>query len=243
MLPRCWWYRPVLRTTNKAHGLMSTILLDDNFATGGAFGASGTPSAVKVGRDGAITAPLVVGGPAVMGLLTGQPVAGAAQAAPALPAVRVGEQAPDFSLPDLDGKSISLAGFRGKETMLLFWNPGCGFCQQMLQDLRTWEVQKPAGTPEILIVSTGAAQENRVMGLRSPMVLDSSMSVGQQLGAMGTPMAVLIDAQGRVASSPPRAPRRCWRWPAEARGFGESDAGFGGLSRISQNLLQPRSAS
>jgi peroxiredoxin len=184
---------------NQAHGLSSTIVLDQNFATGGAFGASGTPSAVKVGKDGSIAAPMVVGGPGVMGLLSGQTVPAATSAS--LPVtVRVGDPVPDFSLPDLDGNSMSPAGFRGRETVLLFWNPDCGFCQQMLQDLRAWEMERRQGAPEILIVSTGAAQENRMLGLRSPIVLDSGMSLGQQLGAMGTPMAVLVDAQGRVAS-------------------------------------------
>ena len=58
----------------------------------------------------------------------------------------------------------------------------------------------PAGTPRLLVVSTGSVEENRALGLRSPVVLDSAMSLGQQFGAMGTPMAVLLDAEGRVAS-------------------------------------------
>jgi thiol-disulfide isomerase/thioredoxin len=29
--------------------------------------------------------------------------------------------------------------FRGEESLVLFWNPGCGFCQQMLADLKEWE--------------------------------------------------------------------------------------------------------
>ena len=39
------------------------------------------------------------------------------------------------------------------------------------------------------------------MGLRSPIVLDKpEMSVGRQFGAAGTPMAVLVDAEGKIAS-------------------------------------------
>ena len=39
------------------------------------------------------------------------------------------------------------------------------------------------------------------MGLRSPVVLDQQgMSVGRQFGANGTPMAVLVDAAGKIAS-------------------------------------------
>ena len=39
------------------------------------------------------------------------------------------------------------------------------------------------------------------MGLRSPVVLDpAGMSVGSQFGASGTPMAILVDAEGKFAS-------------------------------------------
>ena len=39
------------------------------------------------------------------------------------------------------------------------------------------------------------------MGLRSSVVLDQpGMSVGRQFGATGTPMGVLVDEEGRIAS-------------------------------------------
>jgi hypothetical protein len=39
------------------------------------------------------------------------------------------------------------------------------------------------------------------MGLRSPIVLDqATIRVGSLFGATGTPMAVLIDAEGKIAS-------------------------------------------
>jgi peroxiredoxin len=49
---------------------------------------------------------------------------------------KAGERAPKVKLPDLEGKNVKLTDFRGKETLVLFWNPGCGFCEQMLPDLK-----------------------------------------------------------------------------------------------------------
>ncbi|MDP8925009.1 MAG: hypothetical protein M3O34_19350, partial [Chloroflexota bacterium] len=37
-------------------------------------------------------------------------------------------------------------------------------------------------------------------GLRSPVALDQTFSTGTAFGVNGTPMGVLIDAQGRIAS-------------------------------------------
>ena len=41
---------------------------------------------------------------------------------------------------------------------------------------------------------------SRAMGLRSPVVLDEGFNVGRLFGATGTPMALLVDAQGNIAS-------------------------------------------
>jgi thiol-disulfide isomerase/thioredoxin len=90
--------------------------------------------------------------------------------------------------------------FKGKQTLLVFWNPGCGFCQQMLSDLREWEDNPPEDAPKLLVVSAGTEEANREQGLSSTVVLDQDFAVGRAFGASGTPSAVLVDAQGKVAS-------------------------------------------
>ena len=49
-------------------GLISPVLLDQQFAVGRAFGASGTPSAVLVDAEGKVASEGAVGAPAVMEL-------------------------------------------------------------------------------------------------------------------------------------------------------------------------------
>ena len=113
----------------------------------------------------------------------------------------MGEQAPQFSLPDLSGQTVSLSDLRGDKTLVLFWRPSCGFCQRMLTDLKAWEANPPEGAPRLLVVSTDSVESNQAMGLHSPVVLDpDGMGVGRLFGATGTPMAVLIDAEGKIAS-------------------------------------------
>jgi thiol-disulfide isomerase/thioredoxin len=57
---------------------------------------------------------------------------------------KVGEPVPEVALPDLEGQTVELEDFRGEVTMVLFWNPGCGFCPQMLPELKAWE-EAPQG--------------------------------------------------------------------------------------------------
>jgi hypothetical protein len=71
----------------------------------------------------------------------------------------------------------------------------------MLADLLAWEANPPTGVPRLLVVSSESVADNQAMGVRSPVVLDQAgMIVGRQFGATGTPMAILVDAEGRIAS-------------------------------------------
>jgi methylamine dehydrogenase accessory protein MauD len=185
---------------NKALGLRSPVLTDQQMSVGGAFGTYGTPTAVLVDEQGNIASGVAEGAEAVFALAGGSNNGRvpAHQAVPAGP--KIGEPAPPLKLPDLKGKRINLAGFKGRKTLVLFWNPQCGFCQQMLDDLKALEADSPEGAPKILVVSAGTVEANEAMGLRSTVVLDQEFATGHAFGTNGTPTAVLIDEHGKVAS-------------------------------------------
>ena len=117
-----------------------------------------------------------------------------------MPGKAPGDPIPQFELPDLDGAQVSDAQLEGRNTLLLFWDPGCGFCQQMLPDITAWEGERSEADPELLVVSTGSADDNRAQGFRAPVVLDPGFSVMRAFGAEGTPSGLLIDAERRIAS-------------------------------------------
>ena len=176
-------------------------MLDCGVSTGRAFGVSGTPSAVLVDGQGNIGSGVAVGASSVLGLLRNEapaPVEANGAAEPEPP--KIGTPAPPVKLPDVDGNTVDLAEHRGTRTLLLFWSPGCGFCQKMLSDLKKWEAKPPKGAPKLVLISSGTPEENKAQGLRSPILLDDEFAVGEAFGSDGTPSAIMIDAQGRIAS-------------------------------------------
>ena len=191
---------------NREQGLTSPIVLDAGFSVGRAFGASGTPSAVLVGADGKIASGLAVGGPTVISLLRNEApnlldASGADEEdEPAPRGVPVGGKAPKVLLPDLEGKEVNLDEIRNGRTALLFWNPGCGFCQRLVEDIKSWEKDRPKSAPQLVLISTGAPEANREHGFESTILLDQAFRTGEAFGASGTPSAILIDADGNVAS-------------------------------------------
>lgn len=69
------------------------------------------------------------------------------------------------------------------------------------------------------MISTGSAAANRAMGLSSTVVLDQSFAAGSAFAATGTPSALLLDAEGRVASAVAVDAEACFelaRRPVEA---------------------------
>jgi len=171
------------------HGIQN-FLMQVGEETSHAYQAEGTPTAVLV-RKGRI-ASHVAGGPDAIHALV--------EKAQLPPPLEKGELAPDVSLPDLDGQTVTLRGLRGIRHLLLFWNPDCGFCQGMLDDIKAWERETQDDAPRLLVISTGTPEANRAQGFRAPMVLDYGFQTGQQFGATGTPSAVLLDEQGHIAS-------------------------------------------
>lgn len=188
------------RALQREHGV-TNILLQKNREVSLRYEAYGTPSAVLIRPDGTIGSPLAGGADAIASLVAStvrlpQPV----HVVPPRKVVQQGDPAPAFSLKDLDGKEVQSEDFRGKSSLLLFWSPSCGFCQRMLGQLKEWEANLPHGAPQLILVSSGSVEDNRAMGLRSPILLDQGFSTGHAFGAGGTPSAILIDAKGKIAS-------------------------------------------
>ena len=202
-------------------GLQIVVLQSDR-EVAKSYGADATPSAVLVTADGTIGSPLAQGADQIVTLVAqvggGQvlvpPAATAGAAVPCpncgqvhgangakpLPALAIGEPAPGLALPDLNGRVIELKSFLGKPVLVLFWNPACGYCQHLLDEMKTWESSRPEDSPELIVVSTGSPEANRALGFQAPVVLDAAFGVGGTYGAQGTPSAVLVDAKGMVAA-------------------------------------------
>ncbi len=116
------------------------------------------------------------------------------------PGPRVGDPAPAVRLPDLDGNLVDLADVDGTPTLVLFWSPSCGYCQQMRPELRAWEAGRTDGSPRLLVISSGSVDANRDEGFTAPVLLDPDFAAGRAFGVTGTPQAVLIGADGTIAA-------------------------------------------
>jgi peroxiredoxin len=190
--------------------LVSNVLLQDDVEVAEAYRFNGTPNAVIIDVEGRIASDMAAGVPSIHQLVAdhfGRHEAAAAQLArrdlipvQAVVPSPVGRSAAPFALNDLDGAPVALEDFAGQRALLLFWNPGCGFCSQILDEVRLLERTAAERNVPFVVISAGSVEENRAMDLRSPVLIDTGFATGNSYGAQGTPSAIVIDADGLIAS-------------------------------------------
>jgi peroxiredoxin len=110
--------------------------------------------------------------------------------------------APLFTLPDLEGELVSLEETLadGLPTMVVFVSPACHNCTDLLPDVAAW--QRDDHGPHVLVLSDGTVADNRAKAAESgeiQILLQPDRSLGDEIGLLGTPAAILVGVDGRIA--------------------------------------------
>ena len=131
----------------------------------------------------------------------------------AFAAVTVGSAAPDFSLPDANGKTQTLSQYKGKTVVLEWNNPGCPFVQKHYSSGNIPKQQADATKDGVvwLTINSGAAGKQGALDAKgaqafvaqyqaapSAYLFDGDGKVGHMYGAKTTPHMYVIDAAGTL---------------------------------------------
>jgi peroxiredoxin len=198
-----------IRVSVREHGLSATVLLQKDEVIAG-FEQLGTPVAYLLDEQGRVAGPLAVGADEVLDLA--RETAGArrrlgserslGESQIEREGLRAGAPAPTFALPDVDGKTVSLAEYRGRKVLLVFSDPHCGPCEALLPELVRLDREHRGNNLQVLVVGRGDPAENRSKsrehGLEFPVVVQKGWKLSKQYGIFATPVAFLVSEDGVI---------------------------------------------
>ncbi|MFD4351112.1 MauE/DoxX family redox-associated membrane protein [Nocardia sp. NPDC058519] len=119
----------------------------------------------------------------------------------------VGAVAPEFELLAVEGGRISLESLLapGKAVLLVFVHPGCELCAALARELPRWQ-SRVREALTIVLVGNGDLTEHAAWGRAQevgdiPVLVQQGNEAALRYRVRGTPSAVLIGADGRVAGA------------------------------------------
>ncbi|MFE7744081.1 TlpA family protein disulfide reductase [Nocardia sp. NPDC057455] len=118
----------------------------------------------------------------------------------------VGAVAPEFELFDPQGAKTTLEDLLtgAKSVLLVFVHPGCELCAALARELPRWRA-RTGDALAIVAVGNGDAAEQAAWGFEHglgdiPALVQQGNEAALRYRVRGTPSAVLIDSEGRVAA-------------------------------------------
>ena len=121
--------------------------------------------------------------------------------------VKVGDMAPDFSLPMTDGSTFTLSEQRGKVVMLQFTASWCGVCRREMPHIESEIWQRHKDNANFVLVGVDREETKDVVdaytqkvGTTYPMALDTAANAfaSYALRQSGITRNVLIDRDGKI---------------------------------------------
>lgn len=113
------------------------------------------------------------------------------------------DQAPDFTLADLDGATVTLSSLRGQTVVLNFWATWCGPCRVEIPAFSAFAQEHPE-VPVFGIAVDGSPAELRraaaQLGIDYPvLVADGAVQAAYQIETL--PTTVIVNPDGSVRTA------------------------------------------
>jgi cytochrome c biogenesis protein CcmG, thiol:disulfide interchange protein DsbE len=121
----------------------------------------------------------------------------------ALAVPKVGQPAPAFSLPTVDGRTLTLASLKGKPVYINFYATWCGPCNEEAPVIgRLSEKYRARGLTVVGVNELEDQQKAKEFLVKYHLsygaVVDGDGKTGKDYGAIGLPVHIFIDRRGVV---------------------------------------------
>lgn len=128
-------------------------------------------------------------------------------------APQLGQPAPDFTAPDLQGKNVKLSDYRGKFVVLEWTNPDCPYVRRHYNSGNMPSLQKELAAKDVVWLTVNSTSQSS-SEFKSPdqmakwmaekgaapkvTLIDKESKVGRLYDARTTPHMYVVDPQGKL---------------------------------------------
>ncbi|MDP3791708.1 MAG: TlpA disulfide reductase family protein [Candidatus Omnitrophota bacterium] len=117
-------------------------------------------------------------------------------------AIEIGSEAPDFSLPNIEGKQVSLSSFKGKVIILDFFASWCPPCKQEVPDFIA--LQKAYGAEGFAVIGVALVNAKdaknfaQEFGVNYPILVDDGKVSNLYGPIRSIPTTFILDKSGKI---------------------------------------------
>jgi peroxiredoxin len=119
--------------------------------------------------------------------------------------------APDFSLKDMNGKTVKLSDYRGKIVILNFWAVWCKYCKEEMPDLNALNKELSEGNDAVILAIDVQESRDTVRNYLSSnnisltVLLDTDGTTAEAYGVSGYPNTFVLNRDGTLYAYIPGA--------------------------------------
>ncbi len=113
------------------------------------------------------------------------------------------QTAPDFALTDLEGNSVSLGDFKGKNVYINFWASWCGPCRLEMPDIE--KIHHKYNDQDLVVLAVNIGESNDTVraymknnNLSFTALLDPNGSAAKTYKVSSIPLSIFINTEGVI---------------------------------------------
>lgn len=120
--------------------------------------------------------------------------------------IAIGEEAPDFTLKDLNGDEVSLSDYRGKIVLINFWATWCKYCDIEMPDLQKLDKEND----DLVVLAVDVMEKKSLVeeyiekgGYDFQVVLDEDGDIAKTYLVSAFPTSYFVDKDGILLGGVP----------------------------------------
>jgi methylamine dehydrogenase accessory protein MauD len=121
--------------------------------------------------------------------------------------LNVGDTAPNFHLETTEGRTVTQADFTGRQNVMVFIGPNCGFCKEQMPTLNDLYYKAQKSGIDLIVISLANIEETTAFAneyeFKAPIYAAPKEvnAIEKEYKVAGTPQYYLIDEQRKIQAA------------------------------------------